>query len=110
SDVCSSDLSESHAKHMALSAPVSRRYDALFKLEICMRRREFFALVGGTTAAALLPLATLAQQASKSYRVGYLALLPGERVTLANVLLQRLQELGYGEGKNIVIEYRSAEG
>ena len=75
-----------------------------------MRRREFFALVGGTTAAALLPLATLAQQASKSYRVGYLALLPGERVTLANVLLQRLQELGYGEGKNMVIEYRSAEG
>jgi putative ABC transport system substrate-binding protein len=75
-----------------------------------MRRREFFALVGGATSMAVLPLATLAQQASKSYRIGYLALLPGERATLAKVFLQRLQELGYGEGRNLVIEYRSAEG
>ena len=71
-----------------------------------MRRREFFALVGGTTAAALLPLATLAQQASKSYRVGYLALLPGEDATLARSVLERLNELGYRQGQNMTFDYR----
>jgi putative ABC transport system substrate-binding protein len=37
-------------------------------------------------------------------------LLPGEDTTLAKVFLRRLQELGYDEGKNLVFEYRSAEG
>ena len=74
-----------------------------------MRRRKLIALMGGT-AAALWPLAALTQQPLKAYRIGYLALLPGERATLANVLLQRLLELDYAEGKNLVFEYRSAEG
>src|SRR6476646_4590470 len=71
-------------------------------------RREFITLLGG--AAAAWPMVARAQQALKSYRIGYLALLPGERTTLAKVFLQRLQDLGYSEGKNMVFEYRSAEG
>jgi putative tryptophan/tyrosine transport system substrate-binding protein len=79
-------------------------------MEIYMRRREFLGLVGGATATTVWPLATRAQQALKSYRIGYLALLPSEDTTLAKVFLQRLQDLGYGADKNMVFEYRSAEG
>jgi putative tryptophan/tyrosine transport system substrate-binding protein len=76
-----------------------------------MRRREFIALVGGAAAMpVLLSRVAKAQPAMKSYRIGYLALLPGEDATLAKPLLQRLQELGYSAGKNMIVDYRSAEG
>lgn len=75
-----------------------------------MKRRKFLELVGGAAAMAFWPLPTLAQQASKSYRIGYLALLPSERTTLAKVFLKRLHELGYSEDKNMKFDYRSAEG
>jgi putative ABC transport system substrate-binding protein len=73
-----------------------------------MKRREFMTLIGG--AAASMPLAARAQRSDKVYRVSYLALLPGEDATLAKPFRQRLQELGYSEGKNLTLEYRSAEG
>jgi ABC-type uncharacterized transport system substrate-binding protein len=72
-----------------------------------IKRREFVTLLGG--AAAAWPVAARAQQPAKSYRIGYLALLPGEDTTLMKPLLERLQELGYVEGKNTIFEYRSAE-
>lgn len=72
-----------------------------------MRRREFIAFVGGATA---WPLVVRAQQAAKSYRISYLALLPGEDAVLVKPFLQRLQELGYSEGRNLAFAYRSAEG
>jgi len=71
-----------------------------------MRRRDFVTLMGG---AAAWPLAARAQQAAKYYRIGYLALLPGEDTTLMKPLLERLHELGHAEGKNMLLEYRSAE-
>jgi len=71
-----------------------------------MRRREFMTLVGGAVVSPLVARA----QAMKSYRLGYLALLPGEDTTLAKPLLQRLQELGYRKGMNMILEYRSADG
>jgi putative ABC transport system substrate-binding protein len=73
-----------------------------------MKRREFITLLGSMAVA--WPFAALAQRKSNSYRIGYLALLTGERTTLAKVFLQRLHELGYSEDKNMVFEYRSAEG
>jgi putative tryptophan/tyrosine transport system substrate-binding protein len=72
-----------------------------------MRRRDFITLLGGVAAA--WPLAARAQQGAKYYRIGYLALLPGEDTTLMKPLLERLHELGYAEGKNTIFEYRSAE-
>jgi hypothetical protein len=72
-----------------------------------MKRREFIVLLGGATA---WPLAVRARQhEAKYYRIAYLALLPGEDTTLMKPLLERLNELGYVEGKNMIFEYRSAE-
>src|SRR5688572_4111858 len=51
-----------------------------------------------------------AEQAQKAYRISFLALGPGEDVTLMKALKERLHELGYIEGKNLIFEYRSAEG
>jgi putative ABC transport system substrate-binding protein len=72
------------------------------------KRREFIALLGGVPA--VWPLSFNAQQAAKSYRIGFLALVPGEDRTLMQALLQRLHELGYSEGTNMTFRYRSAEG
>ena len=72
-----------------------------------MRRRDFIALLGG--AAVTWPRRAHAQQPAKSYRISYLALLPGEDTTLMKPLLERLHELGYVEGKNMTFTYRSAE-
>jgi putative ABC transport system substrate-binding protein len=73
-----------------------------------MRRREFILALGGAAVAWPLPLS--AEQTTKSYRISYLALLPGEDATLMKPLLERLRELGYSEGRNTTYEYRSAEG
>jgi putative tryptophan/tyrosine transport system substrate-binding protein len=73
-----------------------------------MRRRELIALVCG--AAVALPLVSHAQVSERLYRVAYLALTPGENTTRMKTFAQRLRELGYVEGKNIRIDYRSAEG
>jgi putative ABC transport system substrate-binding protein len=74
-----------------------------------MRRREFIKLLGG---AAVWPLTAHAQQsASKLYRIGMLETVPSA-LNVANMSAFRkgLQELGYVEGKNYVIKYRSADG
>jgi len=74
-----------------------------------MERRAFIGtLTGGLLAA---PLAAEAQQAAKVWRIGYLG--PGSasgQVNRMDALRSGLRELGYVEGKNIVIEYRWAEG
>jgi putative ABC transport system substrate-binding protein len=68
-----------------------------------MRRREFMVGLGSTAA---MPLAARAQQAAKPNRVAYLDLV----AVGPSVIKQRLQELGYIEGKNLIFDYRSAEG
>ena len=59
-----------------------------------MKRRKFLELVGGAAAMAFWPLPTLAQQASKSYRIGYLALLPSERTTLCEGVFETIARVG----------------
>jgi putative ABC transport system substrate-binding protein len=66
-------------------------------------------------AAALVvllaaPLAAEAQQAAKVARVGYLAGSLAGGPHLPEAFLQGLRDLGYVEGRNVVIEYRDAEG
>jgi len=72
-----------------------------------MDRRAF---VAGSIAFLIAPLAAEAQPAGKVWRIGFLALIPGEDVTLMKPLRERLYELGYIEGRNLIFDYRSAEG
>ena len=58
----------------------------------------------------LAPLAVQAQPAGRVYRVGLLGLASGSDVQVLAALPQGLRDLGYEEGKNLVIEYRTAEG
>ena len=69
-----------------------------------MRRREFMVGLGSTAA---MPFAARAQQAAKPNRVAYLALIDSVG---PSVIKQRLQELGYIEGRNLIFDYRSVEG
>ena len=59
---------------------------------------------------ALAPLAAEAQQAAKVPRIGYLVLNLAAASHMTEAFLQGLRDLGYVEGRNVVIEYRSAEG
>ena len=73
-----------------------------------MRRREFIALVSGAIAC---PMVVRAQQQAKEPRIGYLGVTsPSDRPRLLDAFRQRLRELGWVEGQNIVIDYRFAEG
>jgi putative tryptophan/tyrosine transport system substrate-binding protein len=74
-----------------------------------MRRREFITLVGFSAVA--WPIGVWAQQTSKVWRVGMLET-TSETLNAPNVNAFRrgLQQLGYVEGQNLIIEYRSGEG
>ncbi len=75
-----------------------------------MNRRTF---VTGATATLSAWRTAEAQQPAKVFRIGILAYLPptdpaGPR--FRDAILQGLRDLGYVEGQNIVIEWRSWEG
>src|SRR5262249_28463320 len=79
------------------------------RLRQLMRRREFMTLLG---SAAAWPLAARAQQVGKVPRIAYLS--PGSAspgpLAYHDEFQRGLRELGYVEGRNIVIEYRFADG
>jgi len=71
-----------------------------------MRRRDFITLFGST--AAMWPLAARAQQPRKIYKIGVLwhgANADEEAIYLA-ALRQGLNDVGYVEGQNVVLEMR----
>lgn len=73
-----------------------------------VRRRQFLNAAGVLLAA---PLASFAQRPDKIWRVGFLS--PASRQAIFDRIggfVLGLRELGYVEGKNIVIEWRFAEG
>src|SRR5262245_24834381 len=74
-----------------------------------MRRREFITLVGGV--AATWPLSARAQQPAKLPTIGFLgSSTPSVMSQWVVAFVQRLRELGWIEGRTIVIEYRWTEG
>jgi putative tryptophan/tyrosine transport system substrate-binding protein len=76
-------------------------------MAITIGRRSFIALLG----AAAWPLIARAQQPSKVYRIGLLETISAA-LNAANLASFRksLRDLGYIEGQNLFIEYRSADG
>src|SRR5665811_522478 len=76
-----------------------------------MRRREFITLLGGTAAG--WPFSAQAQQPGRMRRIGMLMSLAAddpESLARQTNFLQRLQELGWTDGRNIRIDYRWAAG
>jgi putative ABC transport system substrate-binding protein len=72
-----------------------------------IKRRKLIALMGGVAAG--WPLAARAQQPQRMARIGYLGLAPAARMQpFDDAFRQGLRELGYVEGRNLRIEYRSA--
>src|SRR5262245_66002232 len=73
-----------------------------------MRRREFITLLGG--AAASWPQTATSQNTGRVHRVGVL-FAGSERGSVPDEAFRSgLRERGYIEGKNIVIEFRTAGG
>jgi putative ABC transport system substrate-binding protein len=73
-----------------------------------MRRREFIAGLGGSVACSI---AALAQQASRPPTIGYLGPSSPENMGRNTItFLQRLRDLGWIEGRTILIEHRWAAG
>jgi ABC-type uncharacterized transport system substrate-binding protein len=76
-----------------------------------MNRRKLLTVLGLCVVAA--PLASFAQRQGKIWRVGFLALRHVDFVDTDyyyGPFRQGMRELGYVEGKNLVIEWRSGEG
>ena len=74
-----------------------------------MQRRAF---IGGVAAAAALgPIATYAQTPAKARRIGLLmTTTPAAAAHIVVAFADGLRELGHVEGKNVLFEYRWAEG
>jgi putative ABC transport system substrate-binding protein len=74
-----------------------------------MDRRAFISGITASLVAA--PLAAVAQTPGKVYRIGFIVTAaPNATGHLIKALDEGLRELGYVEGRNIVLERRFAEG
>jgi hypothetical protein len=75
-----------------------------------VKRREFIMLLGG--AAAAWPLAARAQQGDGVRRVGALSTLAESDLEVQSwirELVQRLQELGWTNGRNVQVDFRFSD-
>jgi putative ABC transport system substrate-binding protein len=74
------------------------------------RRKLVIALGAG---ALIAPFSSFAQQQGKVWRIGFLGAMSRQALLDSNRLqafLQGMRELGYVEGKNVVFEWRFADG
>src|ERR1700694_4789574 len=72
-----------------------------------MNRRTFIGSIAGCLLAA--PVSARGQQARKVPVIGYLIERSGRRA-FDEAFRLGLRELGYSEGRNVVVEYRWADG
>jgi ABC-type uncharacterized transport system substrate-binding protein len=97
------------------------RYKPLSQANTCytwslgkpMRRREFIASIGGAATSIAWPRAARAQQGERIRRIGALQGLAEsdpEWPRRFGAFKQRLQELGWNEGRNVAFEFRFADG
>ena len=76
-----------------------------------MRRRKFITLLGG--AAAVWPLAAIAQQADQVRRIGVLSNIGEsnlEAQSMVTALHEELRKLGWIDGRNLRVDHRWAAG
>jgi putative ABC transport system substrate-binding protein len=76
-----------------------------------VRRRDFITLIGGaaTGSVTLVGLAT-AQQPGRVPRVGILTPAENAETPIFDAFRKRLRDLGYIDGKTIVLDFRLAKG
>jgi putative tryptophan/tyrosine transport system substrate-binding protein len=72
-----------------------------------VKRREFITLLGG---AAAWPLTARGQQATSPRRVGFLLVGLSPESKEVQVFRRELRKAGYIEGRNLMMEWRSANG
>jgi putative ABC transport system substrate-binding protein len=72
-----------------------------------VHRRDFIKAIAGSAAG--WPLAARAQQRDSLRRIGILLFAKQEKAVISPVL-QGLEQLGYIDGKNVILEYRDADG
>src|SRR5262249_56417539 len=89
------------AHHPAHAARPRRRGDR-------MKRRDFLSAVGGLLAASAGARAQTTAKATRTIGVLTLAVSPSS--AMFESFLKGLRELGYEVGKNVVIEFRHADG
>ena len=73
-----------------------------------LNRRGVIGLVGG--AAAAWPLPAGSQQATSPRRIGFLLVGFSPDSKAAEYFRRGLREAGYSEGRDVVIEWRTANG
>jgi putative ABC transport system substrate-binding protein len=74
-----------------------------------MDRRTFIGILSGTLTAATRT--AVAQQSARTYRIGFLGSeSASEFATRVDAFRAGLRDLGYFEGKNLIIEFRWADG
>ena len=72
-----------------------------------MRRRDFLT---GIVVSSTVPLTARAQQPGRLPTIGFLGASPSVESDRVAAFVQRLRELAWIDGRNLVIEYRWAEG
>jgi putative ABC transport system substrate-binding protein len=72
-----------------------------------MRRRDLLIIAIGGLALGFRPLSLLSQPAARVWKMGFLA--HGNEI-FYQPLFDHLKELGYEEGRNLIVERRYAEG
>ena len=73
-----------------------------------MRRRE---VIAGLAGVAAFPLGARAQESGRTFRIGMAEPVSAElNAAYLAAFRQELKRLGYVEGRNLVIEHRSADG
>src|SRR3984893_4298577 len=75
-----------------------------------MRRRDFITLLGGATAAGSVTIPAMAQQPGKVPRVGILTPAENDATPIFDAFRKGLRDLGYVDGKTIVLDFRFAKG
>jgi putative ABC transport system substrate-binding protein len=73
-----------------------------------MRRRDFISFLGALTA---VPVATDAQEVGRVYRIGFFgpAQTSAPPISFYRAFLSQMRSLGFNEGQNLRVEFRSLE-